>query len=127
MEREDKFLSDRFGRRTPFKVPDGYFDDFASLLMQKLPESNGIITTQTVVMKPSLWHGFRPIAIAAASVCVAIFGVGIYVHNNQSRSVDSHVGTTNNVSSASFSIVDAIADYAMYDTEDMYAYMEDAE
>ncbi len=127
MEREDKFLFDRFGRRTPFKVPDSYFDDFASLLMQKLPESDGIITTPIVVMKPSPWHRFRPIAIAAASVCVAIFGVGIYVHNNSSRGANSYAETVNDVSSVSFSAVDAIADYAMFDAEDMYAYMEDAE
>lgn len=128
MEREDQFLVDRFGRETPFRVPDGYFEDFASLMMQKLPEKNERATTpHWVVMKASRWHRWRPIAVVAACVCAAVFGVGVYLHSNTPGVAESHVRVANGVSPVSFSAVDAIADYAMLDAEDMYAYMEDAE
>ena len=31
---EEKFIAEKFGRREPFRVPDGYFDDFASQMME---------------------------------------------------------------------------------------------
>ena len=38
MGTEDKFLKEQFGNKRPFKVPDGYFENLASQIMEKLPE-----------------------------------------------------------------------------------------
>ena len=35
---EEKYLEDKYGKKQPFKVPNGYFDSFADNLMDKLPE-----------------------------------------------------------------------------------------
>ena len=51
MEREERFIEEKFGRRTPFKVPEGYFDDFASQLMQSLPESEDRPAAKVVARK----------------------------------------------------------------------------
>ena len=46
---EEKYLEDKYGKKQPFKVPNGYFDSFADNLMDKLPE-------QQPVMTPWLWQ-----------------------------------------------------------------------
>lgn len=127
MDREEKFISDKFGHRTPFKVPDGYFDDLTSRIMQNIPErSHPVEEARIVGMGFSRWRRLRPIAIAAASICVAVFGMGIYLHGGDKGTAVVHTGQMNDVPLVSpYSTVDAIADYAMLDTEDMYAYMED--
>ena len=127
MDREAKFISDKFGHRTPFKVPEGYFDDLASQIMQNIPEPRHHIEGARIVeMKVSRWRRLRPIAVAAASVCVAVFGMGIYLHSGERGAAGTHAERMKDVPSASsYAAVDAIADYAMLDTEDMYAYMED--
>ncbi|KXB36788.1 hypothetical protein HMPREF1870_02616 [Bacteroidales bacterium KA00344] len=127
MDREEKFISDKFGHRTPFKVPEGYFDDLASQIMQNIPEqSYQVEGVRIVEMKESRWRRLRPIAIAAASVCVAVFGMGIYLHSGERGTIVSHDERIKEETSvSSYAAIDAIADYAMLDTEDMYAYMED--
>jgi hypothetical protein len=127
MDREEKFIVEKFGRKTPFKVPAGYFDDFASRMMQNIPEqSREAESARIVEMKVSRWHRLRPIAIAAASVCVAVFGMGIFLHGGgkKATAVDTEL-INDGPSASSYAAIDAVADYAMLDMDDMYAYVED--
>lgn len=36
--KEDKDLLSKYGRKNPFTVPEGYFQDFNERLMEQLPE-----------------------------------------------------------------------------------------
>ena len=38
MSNEEKILVQRFGKQTPFKVPEGYFESFEQSLMENLPQ-----------------------------------------------------------------------------------------
>jgi len=127
MESEEKIIYDKFGQRTPFKVPKGYFDNFASQLMDALPEHGAENqSAQLVVLKPSFWHRYRYGAVAAASVCAVIFGVGVLLHqNHHEQPTDDHKVVSSTSASSSYTAVDALADYTMMDTGDMYAYMQD--
>ncbi len=127
MDTNDKFIQERFGRKKPFKVPDGYFDSFPSELMRKISEQERASTARLVTMKPSRKHRFRPVAAIAASVCVAIFGVGLYFQSNGSHPAKEPVSAMQGYNTISYSTVDAMADYAMMDTEDMYAFLTDAD
>lgn len=128
MEREEKFIIQRFGRRTPFRVPEGYFDDFTSQLMQNLPQKGPVPAAKIIPTRLSVWKRFRPVSIAAASICVAIFGVRVYVQNHHQNSADVQETPMAHASPASsYSAMDAMADYTMLDMEDMYTYMEDAD
>ena len=118
MDRE-KFLEQRLGRKQPFKVPNGYFEDFATQIMDKLPEKE----LQVIEMKPRGWRRFRPIAYAAASVCAAIFCVGAYLHSGSSENVAQPVANVQKTSA--YSAIDEAADYAMMDNVDFYAYVTD--
>ena len=35
---EEKYIEERVGKRNPFRVPDGYFDQFPEQLMNSLPK-----------------------------------------------------------------------------------------
>ena len=119
MEREE-FLVERLGRKQPFKVPNGYFEDFAAQMMDKLPEKEA----QIVRMKPHGWKKYRPFAYAAACVCAAIFCVGTYLHSNSSEEqLSQNVATVQPTST--YSAIDEVADYTMMDNVDFYAYVSD--
>lgn len=118
MEKETFFLEKKFGKAQPFKVPDGYFDGFVKDLMEKLPEEEA----RVIEMRPSKWHLYRPLAIAAASICVAIFSVGMYLHSSENTENKQFTAAQN---TTSYSAIDEAADYTMMDNLDMYAYVSD--
>lgn len=118
MEREE-FLEQRLGRKQPFRVPKGYFEDFATQMMDKLPEKE----VQVVEMKPRGWHRYRPFAYAAASVCAAIFCVGAYLHSSTGDEQSQQMAKMQQKSS--YTAIDEAADYTMMDNADFYAYVSD--
>lgn len=126
MEKEEKYIEATFGRKAPFKVPEGYFDDFASRLMDRLPGQGKPQPAVVCHMRPSAWRRWRKaITVAAASVVVAIMGVGAFVHHETRVSSKAQLAGAASQAASSYSSVDAFADYAMLDTDDMYAYMAD--
>ena len=50
MKKEDSKILEKLGKDPGFKVPDNYFNDFNSKLMESLPE---VKITEEV--KPTLW------------------------------------------------------------------------
>ena len=127
MEREEKYIAKEFGRRTPFKVPEGYFDNFASQVMQVLPEKQVPVQAQFVPIKANRRYYLRRVAVAAASVCVAIFGAAVILHNDKESMANNQVTSScESYSSSSYTAVDALADYSMLDSEDMYTYLTDS-
>jgi hypothetical protein len=118
MERE-RFLEQQLGRKQPFKVPNGYFEDFAAQMMDKLPEREARI----IEMKPRGWRKYRPFAYAAACVCAAIFCVGTYLHSSNGDEMGQTVASVQPKST--YSAIDEVADYTMMDNVDFYAYMSD--
>lgn len=55
-------LKKRLGTENPFRVPDGYFERFASDLMERLPEKESVETAR----KPTTWEKVRPLLYMAA-------------------------------------------------------------
>lgn len=120
---EDKFIEERFGRKSPFKVPDGYFESFASQVMDKLPEGE----CPVVPLRPTFWKRHRYSFIAAASFIVALFSIGIYLgspYSGVGQLCDNAVPAgvqVQNVDNA----MDYVADYTMMDNDDIYALVSD--
>lgn len=126
MDQEEKYIEEKFGRRTPFKVPEGYFDSFASQLIQNLPERERAKKAKVVELRPSAWRRYRVVGVAAACVCAAMLTVGAFLNGGgQQAGADMAAGQAQ--VRQSYSSVDAMADYTMMDTEDMYALMADAD
>lgn len=143
MDREEKRLTEMLGRQTPFRVPSGYFDDLPSRVMRQLPEGadtapeQAAATPETVVgggrrartaaLRPTLWRRRRPAVVAAASVCVAVFSLEVYLHGGGGKPSAQGSAAPEAPAQASYSAMDAMADYAMLDTEDLYKYMVDTD
>lgn len=127
MNREEDFLKQKFGATQPFRVPEGYFDVLASSIMEQLPESteaNDKPTKENAKVVPLKWrwHLASRVAIAAC-FCGLLFGVGT-IFMNQSDGNPQHASALS-LSNASTSELDQMADYAMIDVGDMYAYVSD--
>ena len=96
----------------PFSVPKGYFDNLTPAVMQKIDGQN-----EQAAPKRRTPRLLRPIYIAAASLCVAIFGVAVYLGSgSQSPSAATSVPPPPTTSADR----DVVADYTMMDSEDIY-------
>ena len=115
--KEENYLKQAYGTETPFKVPEGYFDDFATRMMEMLPEQEA----KVVEMKPSVWLRWRPY-VAAASVCAVIFGAGLFYSNHFAEPAPVYSAAK---ATAVESNIDQAADYVMIDNEDIYSYLAD--
>lgn len=123
MMKEEKILKEKFGTANHFTVPDGYFDSFASQLMEQLPESHEHHVIE--MHAPSLWSRLPLRKIAAAiGVAVVLGGSSLYIVHQQSSgreniakdaSLHSSSGTTE------YGSFDEMADYTMIDNQDIYA------
>ncbi|MBQ6278464.1 MAG: hypothetical protein IJR20_06350 [Muribaculaceae bacterium] len=76
MKKEDSKILEKLGKDPGFKVPDNYFNDFNSKLMESLPEVK--ITEEE---KPTLWIKVRPFVYMAAMfagiwLMMNIFNIG---------------------------------------------------
>lgn len=117
MTREEKFLMENFGRENHFRVPEGYFDDFADKLMASLPQQPRQ-QAQMVEMKPR--RRYLPYAVAA-SLALLVAGGGIqFARNNHDAAQTEKVAAAHYETS-----VDQMADYVMIDNGDIYAYVSD--
>lgn len=107
----------------PFRVPEGYFDGFASQVMDRLPERTPVELKAVGGTRHRLWAWIA----AAACVCVGIFSTAMYFAKTDSA---SHSGAGNEAIAHSATSVydtdeDAFADYVMIDNADIYAYLTD--
>lgn len=125
MNEEEKLILEKFGKETPFKVPNGFFDDFTKDLMAKLPErqedaskkkrSAAIIRRISVI-----------ITSAAVFIGVCILAVSYLLQKPEQPVVakqakDNHIENINNT----YNSIDEAAEYTMLDNEDIYAYVSE--
>ena len=47
MIKEEQILKSRYGTQSPFRVPEGYFDELASRVMASVPESQPALDMQS--------------------------------------------------------------------------------
>lgn len=116
---EEKYLEDKYGKKQPFKVPNGYFDSFAENLMDKLPEQQPAMTPHISMWRK--WRKLRLTVAVAASVCAVMFSVMTFMHNTKpthSPLASNH--TTKTVTNDSYNTLDVAADYTMLDNDDIY-------
>ncbi len=107
---EEQYIEQRVGRRSPFSVPEGFFDSFADEMVRSLPERRPRVK--------SFW--LRPTFYAvAASLCGLLIGAAVYLH--QFESSQQTAVQTVAVQDQGDSSFDEAADYAMLDNQDIYA------
>lgn len=122
MNKEEQILLKRFGKKEPFKVPDGYFDDFTSKLMERLQErsEHQLAVAPLRSRQTRLW---RFLSVAAALVCVMVMGATLYLGIYKTRDTTSVALNSHDETKAIYGDFDQMADYTMADNEDFYAYV----
>lgn len=118
MMNEEEYLRSRMGKKNPFTVPEGYFEQLTAQVMDRLPEKK---PAKVAVMKR-----LRPWLYAAACVCVGVF-VAAVAFNQQTEDLQGQQQMANmgqeNVNYYSDSYIDEAADYAMIDSQEIYSYL----
>lgn len=121
MIKEEDILVSRFGKENHFKVPEGYFEQLADKVMERLPEQEARI----VPIQPTMWQRLPLRKIAAAVAVVALMGVGSMVgvkHLATQQAVVAHdVMQNQNESGGDDATFNEMADYTMMDNETIYA------
>ena len=128
MINEEDFLNSKMGKRNPFTVPEGYFEQLTQQVMDKIPQA--VTTEMKPVWKPAkiaVMKRLRPWLYAAACICVGVFIAAIAFNNRsevatpQPASQQIAVNEPTDYNYYSDSYIDEEADYAMIDNQEIYA------
>ena len=109
MMNEEQYIISKLGRKSPFRVPDGYFDNLTANVMQQLPESP----------RQSLMVRMRPWLYAAACFVAVLFIAAVYLYSPDDAATRQVATNTNAAVSESY--IDEAADFVMADNNDIYA------
>ena len=133
MAKEDYLLS-KCGRENPFKVPEGYFDQFTDDLMAKLPERT---FDEEAPRKVTLWDKVKPVVYLAAMFAgiAAMFAVAEdFMQSGDEADAKTELVATGGSAATTGETAadDAAIDYCNYvmnenemDDYSMYLYMEE--
>ena len=117
MNAEDE-LRKKIGKENPFKVPEGYFADFTSKMMDKLPEKMQVPENARV----STWTKLKPLLYMAAMFVGA--ALIIRVASSRYESSSKNMASTDEDSVV---ISDEMIDYAVEGTRmddySLYVYL----
>ena len=116
---EEKYIKELVGKRNPFVVPEGYFEQLTDQVMQSLPDRRPRAKT--------IW--LRPVFYAAASVC-ALFVCATVWLSWPSSSQQDQKGVAEAVQAVQMqqpddTYFDEAADYMMLDNQAIYACLAD--
>lgn len=120
---DEDILRQQFGNKRPFRVPEGFFDNFAEQMMQQLPEAQTVEMTVEKSRK-GVWARLRPMAIAASAALLMAVGATMLWNNNSEEKAAALAAYPTTQQSQDYTI-DQMADYAMLDNQDFYNYLAD--
>ena len=127
----EELLKQKFGQENPFKVPEGYFDNFASKFMEQLPEEEPkAVEVEMPVAKRTWISPMRRFAIAASFAAV-LFGAATYYastgvnkdQDSQTEMASVALKNTETKSVQSDYMMDEMVDFAMIDNAEIYSYL----
>jgi hypothetical protein len=127
----EELLKQKFGQENPFKVPEGYFDNFASKFMEQLPEEEPkAVEVEMPVAKRTWIRPMRRFAIAASFAAVLFGAVTYYASTGVNKDQDSQtemasvaLKNTETKSVQSDYMMDEMVDFAMIDNAEIYSYL----
>ncbi len=124
--KEEDFIRKKCGNRDPFKVPDGYFEQFTSHLMGQLPEE------ETCTVKPlhprRAWR-LPAIKYAAAAVLCGAVAFGTFqltARHNANTAMAAGNGSTAESTNAEDVYINDMLDYAMVSNHEIAFYLTEA-
>ncbi len=137
MMNEEKKINDIFGKDNHFKVPEGYFDNFAEQMMAKIPMQEFDSPEETdkdcqenkaKFVYLSLWRHLPLRKIAAVLAMTAMLGGGVLYQLQQAEKKHHALAHNETPATESSHVTDGddaafeqMADYTMMDSQDFYA------
>lgn len=125
MKEEDNILR-KVGKKNSFKVPEGYFENLTSEVMEKLPEKE--VSAFDEVKQPTMWTKMKPMLYLAAMFIGAalIIRIASPTHR-QPKIVDEQLTATETAvpETVSDEYIDVALDRSMLDDYSLYVYLSD--
>ena len=125
MKEEDTLLK-KIGKEHSFKVPDGYFENLTSEVMNKLPEKEKVAFKEEHV---STWTRLKPLFYMAAMFVGAALIIRVASSDHKPVADDIAVAVTAmeaDTEQVSDEMIDVALDRAMLDDYSLYVYLSDA-
>lgn len=120
MKEEDELLR-KLGTGNPFTVPEGYFENFSSKLMERLPEKEPALPQPAI----TTWQRIKPWVYMAAMFCGLMLSVRVFVGRPQQ---DSPAFTaTEETMQLPDEYIETIMDHSMMDDYTLYQYLTEAD
>ncbi|MGL4851955.1 MAG: hypothetical protein ACRC3Z_04845 [Phocaeicola sp.] len=116
--KEENDIRKKCGTDNPFSVPEGYFEQFAKEMMEKLPEKE--IQEEPEVTR---WQKMKPWVYMAAMFCGMMFSIKLFVGD---ASKEQPLFTTAETVELSEEEVEEMMNYSMIDDYTLYQYLTDA-
>jgi hypothetical protein len=120
MKEEDKLFR-KIGTDNPFSVPDGYFEQMTSELMDKLPEKKPVIAEMKEV---SRWERLKPLLYMAAMFVGAALIINVATfRSGGSTAADTTAQTEISEAEQEERYICEMADGAQMDDYSLYVYL----
>lgn len=121
MKEEDTLLK-KLGKENSFKVPDGYFENLTSEVMNKLPEKEKAFKEEPV----STWTRVKPLLYMAAMFVGAALIIRVASTDPKPAATDDVAVMEADTEVVSDEMLDMALDRAMLDDYSLYVYLSDA-
>ena len=123
---EEQIIKDKIGEGNPFRVPDHYLDHLTDSVMANVMANGKPVMDATATKTRTISVRLRRVIYAAACVAV-MFVVSLAVllgGNDNQKLADSRTKTNEPTYAETHeTTVDEVADLAMMDNSDIYAYL----
>lgn len=122
--KEDTELKNRIGKKNPFKVPEGYFENVVPEIMKQLPEADVQENAEI-----TLWERVKPWVYMVAMFCGLMFGLRVMMLDKPvGKDIDKvNISMTDSLQGIPDEYIDPILDQAMMDDYTLYMYLTDAD
>ena len=121
--KEQDILLKKLGKEDSFKVPDGYFENLTSEVMNKLPEKEKVVFKEEPV---STWTRLKPLLYMAAMFVGAALIIRVASSDRKSVADIDVAATEIETEVVSDEMIDMALDRAMLDDYSLYVYLSDA-
>lgn len=120
--KEENELLKLVGKENPFKVPEDYFDDFTTQLMDKLPEAPEAIENMPVTK----WVKIKPYVYMAAMFIGAVLMVkAIHLVEGDQSAKSQKSGVSTELTQDKY--IDETVDASRLDGYQLYTFLSDAD
>ena len=120
MKEEDK-IQKKIGTENPFRVPEGYFENLTSEVMNRLPEKEKLIAVQT---EPTMWQKVKPWLYMTAMFIGAALIIRVASSDRTPAATDRMAADE---TETEMEYINMAVDNSMLDDYSLYVYLADSD